>query len=269
MSVVSRAAAQGAERLGLFDGVKWYLRDAPRTAAAKVETVLFKSPAMVARARQIVETGRRMVGSFRWRGATKLDKQAGWQVSEKTGWGRDNDFGRWMRGTGPEPGPDSTMPCAEAVMYVAYHAGAVDEAALRRMHAEAADAASAAWHKYGDSWPAESAYWKVIDDHLLRGERTQFKIDPATGIGGPDIPAGHSIIINDDHVMTSLGTRDAQGRQEVLSHWVRPHRMPPDDGSNQPFGYLQKTSVEEVVSSMGFGFDLSIDSAAPFWLLEN
>ncbi|GLY86488.1 hypothetical protein [Actinoallomurus iriomotensis] len=268
MSVVGRAAVQGAERLGLFDAVKWYAREAPRPAAAKVENVLAKSPAMEARARRIVDTGRRMVGSLRWQGGTKLDEEAGWRLSEKTLWGRDNDFGRWMRGTGPEPGLSGTMACTDAVMYIAHRAGAVDEATLRRIHEEAADAASAAWRERGDSWPAECAFWKVMDDHLLRGERTHFEVDPALGIGGPDIPAGHVVMINNSHAMTSLGTRDAQGRQEVLSHWVHPERMPPDDGTDQPFGRLQQTSVQEVVASMNYGYALPIDSAAPFWLLD-
>jgi hypothetical protein len=233
-----------------------------------VETVLFTSPAVTARTRRIVETGQRIVGSLRWRGGTRwLDPEAG-RLSETTLWGRDNHFARWMRG-GPEPGLSATMPCAEAVMYVAHLAGAVDEAALRRMYAEVTDAASAAWHRYGDEWAADVAAWKVIDDHLLRGERTPFTIHPETGIGGPDIPAGHTVIVADNHVMLSLGTRDAQGRQEVLSHWVHPHRMPPDDATGQPFGRLQKTSVEEVVASRDYGYPVPIESAAPFWLLES
>jgi hypothetical protein len=269
VSVVGRAAAREAERLGLFGPVKWYLRATPRTAAAKAETVLFKSPAVIARTRRIVEAGQRLVGSLRWRGGTQWVDETG-QFSEKTIWGRDNDFARWMRG-GPEPGPSSTMPCAETLMYVAHRAGAVDEATLKRIYAKAADAVSASWRKDQDEWAANRAAWRVVDDHLLRGERTPFEIDPETGIGGPDIPAGHTVSVGGgDHFMLSLGTRDAEGRQEVLSNWTHPHRIPSDDAPDHPYGYLQRTSVEEVVESASkklWGYVPPIESAAPSWLL--
>jgi hypothetical protein len=165
------------------------------------------------------------------------------------------------------------MPCAETLMYVAHRAGAVDEATLKRIYAKAADAVSASWRKDQDEWAANRAAWRVVDDHLLRGERTPFEIDPETGIGGPDIPAGHTVSVgNGRHFMLSLGTRDAEGRQEVLSNWTHPHRIPSDDASNQHYGYLQRTSVEEVVESASknnWGYVPPIESAAPSWLLES
>ncbi|MGI5230564.1 GNAT family N-acetyltransferase [Actinoallomurus sp. CA-142502] len=44
MSVLGRATARAAEQLGLFKGARWYLREAPRTGAAKAETVLVGVP---------------------------------------------------------------------------------------------------------------------------------------------------------------------------------------------------------------------------------
>jgi GNAT superfamily N-acetyltransferase len=44
VSVLGRAAAHAGEQLGLFKGMRWYLREPPRTSAAKAETVLFGVP---------------------------------------------------------------------------------------------------------------------------------------------------------------------------------------------------------------------------------
>jgi hypothetical protein len=81
-------------------------------------------------------------------------------------------------------------------MYIAYRAGAVDKATLERVHAEAADAALIAYRATSDIQAGGSAYFKVIGDYLGPGERTRFSIDPTTGIGGPDIPAGHMVLVD-------------------------------------------------------------------------
>jgi hypothetical protein len=135
------------------------------------------------------------------------------------------------------------------------------------LHGVAAEAGQAAAGEAGDTVAGLTAYYKKISEFLGPGERTQFKVDPATGIGGPDIPAGHTVFVNDlDHVMLSTGTRDAQGRQEVFSHWVYPQQTPAGEITTQTFGVMQKTSIEEVLSSSGM-HDAVVESAAPSWLL--
>jgi hypothetical protein len=66
--------------------------------------------------------------------------------------------------------------------------------------------------------------------------------------------------------MLSLGTRDAQGRQEVLSHWDFPSSTPVGPNTTQTFGVMQKTSVEQIASAFD---NPRIESAVPSWLIEN
>jgi hypothetical protein len=266
-----KAAVEGIERLGLLKITEPFFRESTaRTGAAKAEAALARSPEMEALSERVLKMGRSLVGCFRWRGGSGPAWDEGWRISGATNKGYLNDFARWMRG-GPKPGPNGTMNCWEAVMYTAHRAGAVDETTLRRLHTEATDAASAAHLATGDAGKAYSAYYKTISDYLGPGERTGFKIDQTTGIGGPDIPAGHVVFVDGtDHVMLSLGTRDAQGRQEVLSHWLFPERVPAGPITNQTFGIMQKTSVEEVLSTASKYLDNPrIESAEPSWLIEN
>jgi hypothetical protein len=263
-----RLAAEEAERLGLLKPVQQLFREAP--ASADTEAVA-RGAEREERSQRVVRTGNDLVGSFKWRGGSGADPAAGWRINESTAWGHQNDFARYVNGTGPMPGPASTMNCWEAVLYTAHRAGAISDAELKGLHEEATEAARAAHRASGDVADGHTAYYKVIDRYLGPGERTRYDIDPATGLGGPDIPAGHVVFVDGiGHVMLSTGTRDAQGRQEVLSHWVFPQHTPAGPLTAQSYGVMQRTSVEEILSSAGEHLaNARIESAAPTWLIEH
>jgi hypothetical protein len=261
-------AAHGAERLGIFEPVEKFLNVA-RSGAPKVQAL---SPEMRALSDRILEEGHGLIGTLRWRGNSGPDPRTGWRIGEINNKGHVNDFARWINGTGPELGPGSTCNCFEALFVIAHRAHAVDKQTLDRLHTKATAAAHITYRAEGDEMAAKFAYWKVIEDYLAPGERTKFTIDPATGVGGPDIPAGHVVIIDGmEHVMLSLGTRDTLGRHMVLSHADYPAYSPAGPITSETSGFLQKTSVEETVSAMKarFPIDISrIDSALPTWLVE-
>jgi hypothetical protein len=218
--------------------------------------------------RRILETGEEMVGSLRWRGGAGRLMPDTWQINLRTQWGHDNDFARWIRGLGPEPGPTATMDCREALMHIAHRAGAVDRSRLLEVHAQARLKALSVMRNTGSRRAAEAAHSKVISDYLGPGERTRYRIDRITGTGGPDIPAGHVVFAGGmSHVMLSLGTRDALGRQEVLSHWVYPGHTPAGPLTRHSVGVLQKTSVEEVLTTGGLDRTW-VESALPSWLIS-
>ncbi|TDD77663.1 hypothetical protein E1293_26065 [Actinomadura darangshiensis] len=236
---------------------------------------------------RILEKGLESVGWYQWRGGLEPTAADGWRLPEKTRWGYRDDLVRWVYGHGPEPGPTSTMNCWEAVMHNAYRANGVDKATLRQWHDEIAETVMNTYRATGDEVAARSAYFGKIGDFLAPGGRTQFTIDPVTHIGGPDIPAAHLIFFDHPtseyltanghasafgHVMISLGTRDALGRQEALSHFTFPERMPDTEGRTRKyFGFMQRTSVEEVVSRWkahnALIEDPLIESAIPRWLI--
>lgn len=223
------------------------------------------------RNQRVLNEGRALVGSFRWRGGSGTDPADGWRIKERTKWKNVNDFARWIRNKGSAPGAEGVMNCTQAVLYILYRAGAVDAATLRELHREAAEDARAAYVRERDTDAASAAYVRKIYDFLAPGPRTAFTIDPVTGIGGPDIPAGHLVFIPETHhTMISLGTRGPDGHQEVLSHWRYP--QPGGDPYEHLTGFLQKTSVEDVVSSEGAASRrekaVHIESAVSAWLLE-
>jgi hypothetical protein len=262
-------AAHGAEQLGLFKPVEKFL-DVARSGSPKVQAV---SPKMLALSDRILEEGHDLIGKLRWRGNSGPDPRAGWRISEINNRGHFNDFARWINGTGPELGRDSTCNCYEALFVIAHRAHAVDKQTLDRLHMKATAAAQTTYRAEGDELAAKLAYWKVIEDYLVPGERTKFTIDPATGVGGPDIPAGHVVIIDGmEHVMLSLGTRDTLGRNMVLSHADYPEYSPAGPTTSKTFGFLQKTSVEEIVSAVKVRYPIDtsrIESALPTWLIGN
>ncbi|WP_406312850.1 hypothetical protein OHA77_30560 [Streptosporangium sp. NBC_01639] len=211
------------------------------------------------RGRAVVEAGEGRLGHFSWV-PSGPDRADGLIWVDRPGYPR-NDFAAWIRGIGPEPGPRARMSCWEAAMFIAYLAGGIDKAWLERIHAEAA---AARWPDGGGN------YYGTMMDRLVPGSREPYVIDPATGIGGPDIPAGHVIFLDDMfHVVTSAGTRDAQGRQEVLSHWFGPETGP------NPDGMMERTTLEELLPKMKEEKELArnftetvVESGMPPWLFE-
>lgn len=270
MSAEEKAAVEAAGRLGLFKAAERFLPKAEHEVAAAASA---RSPQMAAMARRVSRKGRELVGSFKWRGGSKTKGSAGWRIGEKTWWGHDNDFAKWIRGHGPPPGRSSTMNCWEATMYTAHKAGAVDKAELEQVHREAARAASEANPPGVRRTPrtdkaAKDAYYKTINDYLIPGTRSPLTLDEA-GIVTRDVPEGDLIMVDGvGHVMQSLGTRDASGELQVLSHWIHPAPSPTPVWSKNMVGTLQQTTLEEVLRS-GYkpGAKLTIESGTPSWLL--
>lgn len=243
-------------------------------AAADGEAAFARKLAAEKQTQEILSKGEESVGWYKWQGPGGPDPAADWQISTRTSWGHDNDFGKWLRDEGPEPGPESTMNCWEGVMYTAYRGGAVDKATLQGVHAEAAEAGRAAYAAATADGlqganalnTGAAAYYRRLQEFLGPGEHTAYTVGP-DGLGGPDIPAGHVIVVDDDHVMMSLGTRDAQGRMEVLSHWNFPNRAMYGFGPRESYGMMQRTSVEEVLGGFRGRDNVPVTSAAPTWAL--
>jgi hypothetical protein len=209
----------------------------------------------------VVVAARELIGSLRWRGGTDLDPAAGWQVSASTRWGHRNDFARWIRGESPEPDEDGTMNCVEAVLFAAYRADVVSRDWLTLIHAEAADAASAAHSRLaGGPSEALAAYTTAITRRLYSGPVTPYK--GTTGV----VPAGHLVFFGDaiEHIALSLGVHDIHGHQLVLSLWAAPNRFPsgPIDQA-VTYGVMQETTVEELAGALAP--DTAISYAAPAW----
>ncbi|MEV0408531.1 hypothetical protein [Actinoallomurus sp. NPDC050550] len=225
----------------------------------------------------VVDAALRLVGGLRWRGASSPDSASGWLAGETTRWGHRNHFARWIRDIGPEPNEWSTMDGWEAVLFAAYRAGAVDKAWLQRIHMEAAQAASAAVadatrrNPRGDldgghlarNADGEAVYQAELMRRFYRDDLVEYDIDSPER---PVIPAGHWIFFNGpNHVGMSLGTRDEQGRQQMLSLWTFPSYIP-EGPVNQTYtyGYLQVTSVEGLIESGGLAGQ-RVEYATPVW----
>jgi hypothetical protein len=220
-----------------------------------------------AQADRMVRTGLESIGFYRWRGGTKLDPHDGWQVSETTSWGKTNGFTRWLRGNGDQPGLWSTMNCYEVFLFIAYRLGLVDKAWLVGIHAEGSEAAIAA--APGGARAASKAFFEKMASRVLPGMLTRHEISRTTGLTWPDVPRGHLILIDGfHHVMLSLGTRDAQGRQEVLSHWALPDQTPSGRiSTEESYGFMQRTTLEQVLAVAGYIADPVIESGMPVWLM--
>ena len=192
----------------------------------------------------VIAAGAALTGQLRWRGGQGPDDTAGYQISETTAWGHQDDFAKWIRGTGPEPGPTSTMNCWEAVLFFGFRAGVIPKSFLVSMHNDAAAAASAA-----SPAAADAIWYQTLQARMHSGPLQTYTINLGTGVGAPLIPAGNIVFIDDlDHVVLSRGTRDGSGRMRVLSLWIFPAHLPPGPMSQATtYGVVQDTTVEEVV----------------------
>ncbi|MEV5752627.1 hypothetical protein AB0L00_32840 [Actinoallomurus sp. NPDC052308] len=162
------------------------------------------------RAQAFLDAAREMLGWFTWV-PSGLDWASG-RVSTQLPGHPKNSFLAWLIEGGPEPGRSAKMNCWEAHMYIAYCAGFVGEAWLRRIHVNAHAAAKAA--RYG------RRYYTSLMEQMCPSERSRLEVDPVTKISTPDIPAGSVIFMGGpNHVVVSRGTRDDRGHQEVVSHW--------------------------------------------------
>jgi hypothetical protein len=149
------------------------------------------------------------------------------------------------------------MNCWEALLFIAYLSGAVSKGWLIEIHESATNAARGGWYRakvdaqVSDRQAkkeASDAYFKKLKDSIVGGDVTEIRRDPETRLTMPDIPRGHLVSFNGlGHVALALGTRDAEGRQEVLSHWHFPHNYKWVGGQELGPGFLQKTTVEKLM----------------------
>jgi hypothetical protein len=258
---VGRAAVELGEHLGPFKGAEGLLRT-PHPGGVADGIVV--ADTLEARTARVLETAHGMVGRLRW--SPNEVSLTHWSLNLRTSNGFQNDFARWMRG-GPEPTLDDSMNCWEALMFIAYRVKAVDRATLKAVHSEATRAARSAARYYRRKDAGYEAWDKSIRDYLGPGQRTRIRLGRRDGVGTEEIPAGHLVFMDDlDHVALSTGTRDAQGRHEIISHWTVPDVTPPPQYAGTMYGVVQKTTLEEVVSA-GWSFIPRIESAAPTWLV--
>ncbi|MEV0405349.1 hypothetical protein [Actinoallomurus sp. NPDC050550] len=216
----------------------------------------------------VVRLGEESVGSYEWWGDPRLDPADGFAMAETNLSGRPGDFARWIRGTGPEPTSTGSMNSEQAVLFTAYRAGVVKREWLVRVHDAAAHAAFAAFeaarasgHDQADAYgQAHQAYTERILVLSSSGRPTEHRLGPDLRLV-PLIPRGHWVSIDDArHVALALGTRDDDGRQQVLSH-SRPSAAELPAQSTP--GHLRVTTIEELLEE--FGTDSAVTSVAPAW----
>lgn len=168
------------------------------------------------------------------------------------------------------------MNCVEALVFTAYRAGAVTRDWVVQIFQQAGQAAQAAdeqnplgsdvddgYGLYSD--PPTVARRQALIRLLVPGGLHRYRIDPETGLGGPDIPAGNLVFLDGSagHVVLSLGTRDVQGRMQVLSMWYFPARYPPGRTDQATtYGFMQVTTVEELIPYRPFRV---IEYGTPAW----
>ncbi|WP_285585005.1 protein-glutamine glutaminase family protein, partial [Actinoallomurus iriomotensis] len=216
---------------------------------------------------RVLDAAKASVGFYKWESNVwNFVHERGLLMSAVTNDGRTNDFIRWLRGEGSTPSMRSRMNCWQAFLYTAYWSGAVGREWLDRIHREAIEAGNDAYRTDRDEKRGFRAYFKSLARSMTSGEPRRHQVDQETGLTTPDLRAGHLVFINlDEHVVMALGTRDAQGRHEVLSHWDFPEAEPgrPYSTAGPNPGFLQRTTLEEVLA--GFSGTPSVVSALPAW----
>ncbi|GAB3976058.1 hypothetical protein GCM10029978_061830 [Actinoallomurus acanthiterrae] len=203
---------------------------------------------------RVLQAGLVSVGLYKWV-PSSFDAKDGFQLATTTPRGT-NDFAKWIRGEGPMPSARSAMNCWEALLLTAHRSGAVDKAWLEGIHQDATRVTAEVFRTQlavvspsRAMWEADYAYAEAFARSMLAGDLTTHQVDPRTGLITPEVPAGHLVVFGAlAHVALALGTRDAQGRQEILSHWVFPEGEPgrPNLRQGTVPGFLQKTTVEEL-----------------------
>ncbi|MDN3351901.1 hypothetical protein [Actinomadura sp. DC4] len=235
-----------------------------------------------------VSAARDLVGRLRWRGATGPEPKAGWRSSEVTNERHPNDMARWLaHEDAPEPAETGIMNCWDAILFSAYRARLVDKRWLQQIYDYASNVAINAtrYHRrydrgddsyeypmvkdrFGRKWYRPMAeYYGALMATLYGGPLQRYAVDPESGVGGPDIPAGHIVFFDwPEHVAISAGTRDAQGRQIIFGSWIHPKSLPDPENPvwKKPFGFMQETTVEELIQAAGMK-NATIEFAAPSW----
>ncbi|WP_343885171.1 hypothetical protein, partial [Actinoallomurus spadix] len=240
----------------------------PAAGVADADVYAFDPATVLSWTHRLVLAALGSIGFHEW---TYSDVDGLFRLDPVTNHGT-NHFNQWLRGEGPTPSSESRLNCWQAFLFTAYWSGAVDRAWLIEIHRDAARAAfDVVRARLGQPgvwpglalWEAKQAYLATLRRSMTSGASTHHEVDPQTGLLTSPIPTGHLVFFADmDHVALSLGTRDAAGRMEVLSHWTRPEGAP-GRGTSGPPGYLQKTTVEEIWNLMDP--HPRIESAPPAW----
>jgi hypothetical protein len=133
-----------------------------------------------------------------------------------------SDFARWILAGGPVPTHTSKMNCFEMILFGAFQAGSVSKARLQTIYQEAAEQSDM-------DVPA------LVENKLCKSSK--FTFDPKS----PEPLRGDIIIFNVIalHAAISLGTKDAQGKHEVINLV----------GSNDPTlgKTVEKTTIENLL----------------------
>jgi hypothetical protein len=223
-------------------------------------------------AQKTVREAEALVKKLQWRGGSTYDPDHNWWEFETLESGYVNDYARWLQGGGLQPKDDGVMNCWQALLFCAYRAGEIGFERLREIHRKAAAAASeaAAGNRRANFFRSresrrvhailagEKAFYAQLKKEMTKGGLSRYTNDPPHGIGNTVIPEGKLIIFDDfGHVALSLGRRDPQLRQLVLSHLSYPGSnldLFPRPGKKYPdrYGFMQVTTVEELVRNLGF-----------------
>ena len=161
----------------------------------------------------------KLVGKLEWVGSSESEFKSPSTAS--------SDFAKWLLAGGPEPTDTGKMNCWEMILFGAFQGGIITKARIQKMYEEAAK-------KSGMDIPAE------IEKNLCRGSKLTF--DPADPKSPEPLP-GDIVIFNliANHAAISLGTKDASGKHEVISHW-----FPPDHVFQ-----VKKTTIEDLLPHSG------------------
>jgi hypothetical protein len=205
------------------------------------ETVIWETEArtFMERARKQLGTVQRAeadVGTLQW---VPFNSAAAAKDPSKL----ESEFGKWLLAGGPEPDKATgKVNCWEMVMFSAYKAGQASKARLQAIYDEGVAQVKAGTRtSIGDTFEA-----------MLRQGKEQI-FDPVNPKSPEPLPG--DIVIFDraaGHAAVSLGTKDAAGRHNIVSHW------PPPDGS-------YKSKVTTIEALLGAGAGTPVKFWSPGW----
>ena len=142
-----------------------------------------------------------------------------------------SEFARWLLAGGTEPdAATGKVNCWEMVMFSAYKGGFISKARMQSIYNEAVKQVKAG---------TRSLVGDTIEVELRRGK--EYVLDLKNPDSSEPLP-GDIIIFTTaaNHVAISLGTKDALGRHNIISHW------PPPDGNYN----TKQTTIEELLGKM-------------------
>jgi hypothetical protein len=157
----------------------------------------------------------KLVGKLKWVGSKESEFKSPGTA--------ESDFARWLLANGPEPTNTGKMNCYEMILFGAFQGGFISQARIKKIYKDAAE-------KFDMEVPAE------VEKNLCRGAKQIFD---SRNPGSPE-PLPGDIIIFDiiaNHAVISTGTKDANGKHKVISHWIPPNFV----------SHVQRTTIEEIL----------------------